>query len=272
MTGRGARPAPRLYVTERLLADEPVELGAEIAHRLHHVLRLAPGAAVVLFNGADGAWRARLDAVDKRRCRLTPIAQLAVRPVPAPDGGDALALLFAPLKRQPLDWLVEKATELGVTEFKPVVTARTIAERVRIDRLETIAVQAAEQCERLTVPRVHLPAPLGRVLDGWPADRRIWLCAERGAVRPIAAAARAAPGLGAPGLGAAAAAVLVGPEGGFTDAELDLLKRLPFVEPVGLGPRVLRAETAAIAALACRQALAGDWSPAGREHRPPDRA
>jgi 16S rRNA (uracil1498-N3)-methyltransferase len=161
-----------------------------------------------------------------------------------------LWLLFAPIKRTRLDWLVEKATELGAAALLPVVTARAQSERLNEERLHAIAVSAAEQSERLSVPEIRAAVPLGRLLSDWPAERRLIVCDESGAGIPIAdaVAGRAAP-----------AAILAGPEGGFTETELDALGKLSIVTRIGLGPRVLRAETAALAALAVYQAVAGDW-------------
>jgi 16S rRNA (uracil1498-N3)-methyltransferase len=165
--------------------------------------------------------------------------------------------LFAPIKRVRLDWVVEKATELGAAALLPVMTARTQPERLNRERLRALAIAAAEQCERLSVPDIAIPEPLDRVVAAWPAGRRLVLCDESGAGMPIAEALAGFPRQ-------APAALFVGPEGGFTDRELDALGKLPIVTRVGLGPRVLRAETAAVAALAVFQAIAGDWRDARR--------
>jgi len=244
-----AKPATRLYVSAGLAAGAGVALAPAEAHRLKDVLRLRPGDDVAFFNGRDGEWRAT-------------IAELG------PDGGTAVAaeqvrlqqatgdlwLVFALVKRPRLEWLVEKATELGVGALLPVTTARTIADRVNPARLAAIAREAAEQSERLDLPDIHAPAPLAKLLAAWPKGRTLVLCDETGAAPPIAEAAGAIP----PG----PIACLTGPEGGFAESELDALRKLPFVFPVGLGPRVLRSETAALAALAILQALAGDGSAA----------
>jgi 16S rRNA (uracil1498-N3)-methyltransferase len=170
---------------------------------------------------------------------------------PEPGAEPDLWLIFAPIKRAPLDWLVEKATELGVAALLPVWTARTQVERVNLDRLRAHAVEAAEQSERLSVPELRAPEPLDRLLAAWPGERRLIVCDESGAGEPISdAAARLRPG---------PAALLVGPEGGFDETELDAIGKLSFVTRVGLGPRVLRAETATLAAVAVFQAIAGDW-------------
>ncbi len=235
-----------------LAAGCPIVPAPAQAHRLRNVLRLAPGDAIAAFNERDGEWLCRIGEVGKQRTRLTVERQL--RPaMPEPD----LWLLFAPIKRTRLDWLIEKATELGVAALVPVWTARTQPERLNQDRLRALAIAASEQSERLSVPEIATPEPLTRVLAAWPAGRRLILCDESGAGAPIAEAlAGFAPD--------APAALFVGPEGGFTDTELDALGKLPIVTRVGLGPRVLRAETAALAALAVFQAIAGDW----RRRRP----
>ncbi len=217
------------------------------AHRLRNVLRLAPGAAVAAFNAADGEWRCTVAALGRADGRLS-VGERLRPPSPEPD----LWLLFAPIKRARLGWLVEKATELGAAMLLPVVTARTQGDRLNPARLVAEVVAAAEQCERLSVPEMRAPEPLDRVLAAWPAGRRLLVCDESGGGEPIAAAlASLAP--------SRPMAVLVGPEGGFTETELDALGKLAFVTRVGLGPRVLRAETAVLAALAVFQAIAGDW-------------
>jgi 16S rRNA (uracil1498-N3)-methyltransferase len=217
------------------------------AHRLQHVLRLGPGAAVAAFNKRDGEFLCHIGGISRGRGELHAIAQ--IRP---PQSESDLWLLFAPIKRARLDWLIEKAVELGTSALIPVITARTQPERLNRERLHGIAIAAAEQSERLSVPEIRPAEPLPHVLAHWPPDRRLVLCDETGAGVPVAAALAGFPE-------AAPAAVLVGPEGGFAETELDALGKLPIVTRVGLGPRVLRAETAALAALAVFQAFAGDW-------------
>jgi 16S rRNA (uracil1498-N3)-methyltransferase len=240
------RGATRAYVTEALAAGAMLELAPGPAHHLRTVLRLGAGAAVAAFNAADGEWLCRITEVGRTRVVLT--VESLMRPFEAePD----LWLLFAPIKRARLDWLVEKATELGVSALLPVWTQRTQTERLNLDRLRAHAVAAAEQSERLSVPELHPPQSLDHALSGWPAERRLMVCDETGAGEPIAdVAARLGPGQ---------TALLTGPEGGFEETELDHLGKLSFVTRVGLGPRVLRADTAALAALAVLQASAGDW-------------
>lgn len=222
----------RLFVTAPLLAGAEVSATAAQAHHLTHVMRRGVGDPVLLFNGAEGEWQARITAIGRERARFAVVmrtrAQLADPP---------LLLLFALLKRDATDLAVRQATELGVTLIQPVLTARTNAAQVNLAQLAAIAEAAAEQCGRLSVPVLREPAPLDDVLAAWPEDRRLAL---------------ASPGAARPEFGAGA--LLVGPEGGFTPAELDALGRRPFVVVVGLGPHVLRAETAIVAGLAALHA------------------
>ena len=244
---KAERRAPRLYFPGPLVLGAEVELAADQAHHLLTVLRLGQGAPVAAFNAAAGEFLCRIREAGKKRIRLTIERQLR-----APEGEPDLWLLFAPIKRTRLDWLIEKASELGVAAFVPVLTARTQPERFNEGRLRLLAIAASEQSERLSVPEIHLPEPLDRVLAAWPAGRHLVLCDESGAGPPVADALAGFPP-------PAQAALFVGPEGGFTDRELDALGKLPIVTRVGLGPRVLRAETAVLAALAVYQAIAGDW-------------
>ena len=242
------RPRPRLSVATSLAPGAEVELEAGQAHYLRSVLRLGPGAAVAVFNEADGEWLCRVAKIGKNGARLTVERQSRQ---PAPEDGRDLWLVFAPIKRARLDWLVEKATELGVSVLLPVWTARTQVERVNLERLRAHAIEAAEQSERLSIPELRSPEQLEQILAGWPADRRLIFCDESGVGEPLGdVAARFSPG---------PAALLVGPEGGFDQRELDAIGKLSFVTRIGLGPRVLRAETAALAAVAVFQAIAGDW-------------
>ncbi len=241
------RPATRLYVDAPLAAGGRVALTPAQMHRLRAVLRLGAGDAVALFNAGDGEWRARIAALTHAQGSVEIEARLR----PPADEGD-LWLVFAPVKR--LELLIEKATELGASALVPVITARSQIARLNPARLAATSCAAAEQSERLTVPEIRAALPLARLTDAWPPGRRLILCDESGTAPPVAAALSAlAPG---------PMAVLVGPEGGFAETELDALRKLPFVSPVSLGPRVLRSETAALAALAVVQALAGDWAEA----------
>jgi 16S rRNA (uracil1498-N3)-methyltransferase len=238
---------PRLFVAADLVTGAAIELDAGQQHYLTNVLRLAAGAAVLLFNGRDGEWLGRIAESGRRTVRVELVERKRAQAV-----GLDLWLLFAPIKKTRLDFLVEKATELGVSELRPVLTQRTVVERLRLDRLAATAIEAAEQCERLTVPAIREAVRLADIGKAWPADRRLFLCDERGEAAPMVEAL-------ATFKGQEPLAVLTGPEGGFAESELDALRNLPFVTPVGLGPRILRAETAALAALAVIQAVAGDW-------------
>ncbi len=238
-------PGPRLFTEAPLAAGAAVPATANQAHYLGHVMRRGPGDAVRLFNGRDGEWAAEIATIRKDRATFTATAQ--TRPqAPEPE----LRLLLAAVKRDAMDWVAEKATELGVTLIQPVFTRRSIAERVNIARLAGIAREAAEQCERLAVPLVAEARPLHAVLDAWDG-LPLLVAAERAEAPPIGTALRM---LHPP------VAWLVGPEGGFERAELDDLLRRAFVSPVALGPRILRTETAAVAGLAAIQALSGDWA------------
>ena len=250
----GMKPAARLHVREPLASGSEIGLDAGQAHYLRSVLRLETGRRVLLFNVRDGEWLAEL--ADLRKSSGAARALSQHRPqAPEPD----LWLLFAPIKGDRIDWVAEKATELGAARLQPVMTRHTVVGRVNLDRLRARAVEAAEQCERLTVPEVMEPRPLRAALEDWPGDRRLFACAEAGPARPLAEVL-------ADGARGAPAALLIGPEGGFSPDELDLLWELPFVTSVGLGPRLLRADTAAVAALALYQALGGDG-----DRRPPPR-
>jgi 16S rRNA (uracil1498-N3)-methyltransferase len=239
-------PKTRLFVENDLAEGQSIGLGPARAHFLKSVLRLTPGAALALFNGRDGEFVARIDGFGKGWCSVAVDGRS--RPQAAePD----LWLVFAPVKRARIDFIAEKATELGVSALLPVYTERTMVDRVNTERLRANAIEAAEQTERLSVPEVREPRPLVHLLGDWPEGRRLLLCDESGTAPPIAEALAGASG--------GPWAILVGPEGGFAPRELDGLRNLAFVTPAGLGPRVLRSDTAALAALAVFQALAGDW-------------
>jgi 16S rRNA (uracil1498-N3)-methyltransferase len=242
-----AKIATRLHLPAALAEGASVGIDAAQAHRLRHVLRLGPGAAVAGFNARDGEFLCRVTELGRHRGMLAVEARVRAA---APEAD--LWLVFAPIKRLRLDWLIEKGTELGVGAFVPVMTARTQPERLNHERLAAQAVAAAEQCERLSVPEIRELQPLTALLARWPAGRGLVVCDETGGGAPIGQALAALPA-------AAGAAILSGPEGGFTDTELDALRNLPFVTTAGLGPRVLRAETAALAAVVAYQVVAGDW-------------
>jgi 16S rRNA (uracil1498-N3)-methyltransferase len=224
----------RLFVAAPLLADAEIPALPAQAHYLGHVMRRHTGDEVVLFNGSDGEWLARIARQGRDSAVLHVVSQSRPQ-APEPD----LWLCFALLKRDATDLVVEKATELGASRILPVLTERTQAARVNLERLSAIAVEAAEQSERLTVPVLHEPQRLADLLANWPEGRRLAVAVERADAPPLAADA---------------GALLVGPEGGFSPGELDALRRRAFVAPGTLGPRILRAETAAIAGLALLQA------------------
>jgi len=249
------RTATRLSVDVELTEGATVELGRERAHFLRDVLRLAPGAVVSLFNGRDGEWSARIETLAKSGVALR--AERRTRPQTPPSD---LWLLFAPIKGGRIDSVAEKATELGVSVLWPILTRRTEARRVNLDRLVANTIEAAEQCERLDVPEVREPIELDRLPADLGNGRTVFICAEAGEATPIVEAVRSR--VDRP------AAFLIGPEGGFTPEEFAWLRARPDVVPVGLGPRVLRADTAAFAALSCFQALAGDWRRSGLDNRP----
>jgi 16S rRNA (uracil1498-N3)-methyltransferase len=235
------RSLPRLYVREPLAQGVAIELDQRQANYLGNVLRKGAGDELLVFDGRSGEWLARVAEAGKKRMRLA-IECRTREPEALPD----LALAFAPVKRAQTDWLVEKATELGVARLQPVITQRTIAERVRLDRLEAIAIEAAEQCGRTVLPEILEPVPLERFLK-MSAHHPLYFADEQGGA-PIAAVMSATP-----------AAILIGPEGGFTDEERALVRRADNSVAISLGPRILRAETAALAAVTAYMAIAGDW-------------
>ena len=246
----------RLHVEHDLAAGLVIGLQPAQAHYLTHVMRMARGDSLSLFNGRDGEWQGLIEATGRGWCSVAVGARQREQ-VSEPD----LWLVFAPVKRARIDFIATKATELGVARLLPVFTRHTAVERVNVERLRANAVEAAEQCGRLTVPDVAEPATLEELIGGWMASRRLLVCDESGAAPPIFEALSAIKGSDAATGGWA---VMTGPEGGFAPEELDLLRNSPIVTTVALGPRILRADTAAIAALACWQALLGDWRQAGR--------
>lgn len=240
------RPKIRLYLDHALQAGQTVDLSREQANYLFNVMRLGQGADVALFNGRDGEWRARVSDAGKRGGTLMCEVQTAPL-MPPPD----LWLLFAPIKKARTDFIVEKAVEMGAARIIPVQTDFTNAERIRQDRLQAHAVEAAEQCGGTFVPEVADLTRLDRLLADWPEGRGLIFADETlaGADASLAAAPKRNSW-----------AILIGPEGGFSPAERDRLRGLPFVVPIALGPRILRADTAAVAALTLFQARLGDWA------------
>lgn len=244
----------RLFVDQPLGAGQTVPLDRDQAHYLFGVMRLSEGAGVLLFNGRDGEWLARVAEAGKRGGLLTCAAQ--TRPLRMPPD---LWLLFAPIKKARTDFIVEKAAEMGAARIMPVQTDFTNADRIRQDRLQAHALEAAEQCGGTYVPEVADLIRLDRLLADWPANRQLMFCDEGFADGGAAAGASSA----LPGLRRTDPpqpwAILIGPEGGFSPAERKRLHALPFAHPVSLGPRILRADTAAVAALTLWQTTLGDW-------------
>lgn len=241
-----AKTTPRLYVESSLSAGAEFALEKDQGHYLVHVLRLVSGDTVALFNTRDGEWVCYITTVTKKSVEVRVERNTsAVKPPPDID------YLFAPLKHARLDYMVQKATELGARRLRPVITQRTIAERVNLERMKANAIEAAEQCNLVFVPEVLEPLPLAKVLTNWEPSRRLIYCDETAIIaNPVEALKSIKP----------PAAVLVGPEGGFTNEERAHLKSLPFVTAISLGPRIMRADTVAIAAMALVQAVLGDWS------------
>ncbi len=231
----------RLHVAAALNAGAEIPLPEDQAHYLRHVLRQEVGAQLLLFNGRDGEWQAEIARFGKRDGSLR-VREQTRRQQNGPD----LWLLFAPIRQGRLETIVEKATELGAARIIPVLTRRCQVRQVNPARLLANAREAAEQCERLDLPEIPPLAELQSALGAWPQDRPLYVCLERAQARPLAEAITPGP-----------AALLVGPEGGFAPEEANWLAGLPFVVPVGLGPRILRAETAAIAGLALLMAASG---------------
>ena len=234
---------PRLFVRAALGEGAAVELDPAQANYLGNVLRLDVGAELLVFDGQSGEWLARISETAKKRMTLT--VELRTREAAAVAD---IWLAFAPVKRAQTDWLVEKATELGAARLLPVMTQRTVAERVKLERLEAIAIEAAEQCGRTRLPEIAEPAGLKQLLADRDPGRRLYF-ADEGGGEPAARAFT--PG---------AALILTGPEGGFTDEERALIRASNNSVAISLGPRILRAETAALAALAAWMAVAGDWA------------
>jgi 16S rRNA (uracil1498-N3)-methyltransferase len=238
----------RLFTNSELYAGARIQPLESQTHYLLHVMRANAGDAVLLFNGRDGEWRAHVAEVTRRNAML-----VCDRRIYAQDQVPDLWLAFAPVKKMPVEYLAQKATELGVSVLLPVITERTIARRVNIERLHANAVEAAEQSGRLDVPVVQETQALPALLGHWPAERGLVFCDEAGDAPPIAEALRGAKPRQSWG-------VLTGPEGGFAPEERDVIRQHPAVLPVTLGPRIMRADTAALAALSVWQALLGDWT------------
>ena len=233
---------PRLFVHTSLTEGVRVELDTGQANYLGNVRRLGEGAEILIFDGQSGEWLARIAQAARKRMTLT-VERRTREPEAVPDVG----LAFAPVKRTQTDWLVEKATELGAARLFPVMTQRTVADRVKLERLQVIAIEAAEQCGRTVLPDIEVPISLKQLLADRDPNRRLYFADESGGE---VASQAFAPG---------PAIILVGPEGGFTDQERAAIRAAPHAVALSLGPRILRAETAALAALAAWMSVAGDW-------------
>jgi 16S rRNA (uracil1498-N3)-methyltransferase len=236
---------PRLFVAETLARGAALTLDGAPANYLANVLRLGPGAQVRLFDDRTGEWLAEIAEAGRKRVTLAVGERLGERET-VPD----LWLMFAPIKRGRIDWLVEKATEMGVARLVPVLTRRTVVERLNLDRLRAHIIEAAEQCGRTALAALDEPQKLETLLAAWPAERILYFADESGG----------APLTPEPG----PAAILIGPEGGFAEAERAAIRALPQARPIGLGPRILRADTAALAAVALWMRSAGDWDSSSR--------
>ncbi len=256
LDARARNQSPRAmranYTMQRLFIDAPLGKGLPVPaspeqfNYLANVLRMSEGTEVLLFNGREGEWKSILTFTAKKKLALTPIEQVRPQP-PHPD----LHFLFAPLKVGRLDYLAQKAVEMGAGTIQPVLTQHTQVQKIGVERLQANVIEAAEQCGILSIPPVLEPRKLDALLSNWDASRRIIFCDEDAATNnPLGK-------LGA--IREKHLAVLIGPEGGFSENERILLRSLPFVTPIPLGPRILRADTAAVAALAVVQAIIGDW-------------
>ncbi|HFC05159.1 MAG TPA: 16S rRNA (uracil(1498)-N(3))-methyltransferase [Rhizobiales bacterium] len=244
---RNLSRTPRLFVDTPLRDGEPTALSSDQAHYLSRVMRLAIADRVRVFNGDDGEWLAEIEQLSKRGCIIRMVEKLR-EPQKLPD----VDYLFAPLKSARLDYLVQKATEMGAARLCPVLTEYTQLRRLKLPRLVANAIEAAEQCNIVAVPEVLESQKLDRLLDQWPDDRQLIFCDE--------SAASTSPMKTLKTLAGRPVALLVGPEGGFSPRERERLLGLPFVTAISLGPRIMRADTAAVAALAVLQATIGDWN------------
>lgn len=239
-------PKIRLFVESALSSGCVLELQQTQTHYLKNVMRLQPSDKIIVFNGQDGEWQAVLSEIGKKSSSVVVEKQLR----PQKEEPD-IWLIFALVKRDATDAIIRKSTELGVAQILPVFTERTDVKGYNRERMHKIAIEAAEQCERLTCPVTNEAVELHELLESWDKERKIIICDESGSGEPIGKALTKQQ--------KAKWALLIGPEGGFSDSELAMLRKLPYVLPVGLGPRILRADTAASAALACWQEHLGDW-------------
>jgi len=239
------RSAPRLFVAEELAADRTIAIEGNQAHYLSRVMRVGEGDTIILCDDITGEWAAQIESVGKRRIEAAAVERLREKEA-VPD----FWLCPALVKKDRFDLILEKATELGVARIRPVVTRRCVVDKLNAERARTVTVEAAEQCARTALPIVDAPDKLDTLLRDWPQDRALLFADETGGEPASGAFTR----LKGP------SALLIGPEGGFDEAERAAIRALPQAVPIGLGPRILRAETAAIAATALWMAVAGDWA------------
>lgn len=242
MTDEPVSSGPRLFVDEALAEGGSLALPQAQSHYLSGVMRLKPGDTLRLFDDRTGEWAATVEDAGRKSVRVAIGSRIAPREA-VPD----LWLCAAPIKRGRIDWVAEKACELGVARLLPVLTRRTVVDKLNLERLRAHMIEAAEQCGRTALPELVEPVALEKLLDAWPAERQLVFADETGG-EPMSGTLRPGP-----------AAILIGPEGGFDPAERDRIRALPQAVGVSLGPRVLRADTAAVAAVALWQAVAGDW-------------
>ncbi len=236
----------RLFVQASLAAGNVIRCEPAQNHYLLTVLRLKPGAHVGIFNGRDGEWEGELQFGGRKSSSLRVVLKVKDQ-----ETGPDLVYLFAPIKRARLDYMVQKATEMGASVLQPVITEYTNVYHLKIDRMRLNAIEAAEQCNLLSIPEIRDPVRFEEVLNTWSSQRTLIYCDEQAALDcPLRQLEKVKPG---------PLAILIGPEGGFSPSERALLQKQPFVVPISLGPRIMRADTAAVAALALVQATLGDW-------------
>ncbi len=236
----------RLYIEDALVAGQSVEIDPKAAHYLIHVLRLKQDDEILTFNGSDGEWKARLKPEGKKRVLLEPFEQTRAQP-----GACDLIYCFAPLKQGRLDYMVQKATEMGAGVLQPVITQHTQVAKPGSDKIRANAIEAAEQCGVLSIPKCREALRFDRFIEQWDTSRRLIFCDEAyESDAPLTILQKIEPG---------PMGLLIGPEGGFSEEERQVLRGLPFVTAIPLGPRILRADTAAVAAMTLVQATLGDW-------------
>lgn len=236
----------RLFIRDHLQQDQAIGLSEQHSHYLIRVLRMQKDDVLAVFNGSDGVWQARIEIADRNHAIVRILECLR----PAEKIAD-LWLMSAPLKKHRFETVVEKATELGVAQILPILTRHSDVRDIRADRLEAIAIEAAEQCEGMSVPTIVSLQSLEKCLGSWPKDRPLLLCCERGNAQPIESVAQE--------IGMAPAGIAIGPAGGFHDDEIEIMNALPFVRPVAMGKRILRADTAAISAISVFLSASGFW-------------